>query len=139
MPYKTQWLVPSRVLLTQLRGQITEEDVSNLTADINAKIEEGTALVHHINDASKMDRITITLKSARILVQSMRTSDKLGWHLEVTNNPINKMISSIGIQFSGVRYRSFNTLEEAVTFLNTNDSTLPEIDLNNLLDITAYD
>ena len=133
MPYETQWLVPNRVILTRIFGKVTQEEIENLIADIEAKLEAGTPFIHHISDGTEMDKIEINLKTIRLMLGGKKRSEILGWQIDVIHNPINKMISSIGNQIAGVRYRAFNTIQDAVAFLNENDPTLPEIDLKKTL------
>jgi hypothetical protein len=127
MPYKMIWLVPERVIMTQFWGRVTLEDVQGFVDELEAKIEEGTPLIHHISDGLEIEKIEIKLKTFQLFLRGMRPPAKMGWHIEVTRNPINLMISALANQFAHIRYRTFDTVQEAFQFLSTNDETLGNI------------
>lgn len=129
MPYKTSWLIPERIVITKLWGNVSLEDVQNISKEVEEKVEEGTPLVHHISDSLDAERFEFSLKTFQVMFRSARPLEGMGWQISVTRNPINRMTSAIVNRFVRTRYRSFDTVQEALQFLSAKDETLGEIEL----------
>ena len=125
MPYKMQWMVPNRVILTQFWGRVSLQDIQQFISDLQHTIPKGTPQVHHISDGLEIEYIDISLKTLQMILRGIRPSEYLGWHIEVTDNPINQMISSIVSRFANVSYRTSDSMQGALSFLKASDDTLP--------------
>jgi hypothetical protein len=129
MPIHVEWLIPQRVIISHLSGVIRLQDVETLLAQQQKFVAEGTPLVHHISDGLQIKSIEIRLKTFQLLMKGVPMSEKFGWHIDVTNNPVTRMTSTLVSQFLPVRVRSYATIKEAVRFLQEVDPSLQEAEI----------
>lgn len=127
MAYELLWLVEKRVLLARFLGMVDVETITNFIEEQHAMIAQGIPLVHHINDTTDTDRIEVSLRTLQAFMKTLKPPEGLGWHVEVNPHAFNRMISSLALQFAGARYRTVTTINEAITFLQANDDTLPQM------------
>lgn len=131
MPYAVRWLVPDRVMLSIHYGVMDRDDMQNyitesmgMRDEVNARTGFGGALVHTITDARFLDKTEAQLKDVQGMLRSLR-AQKVGWSVYVSPSAINRFLVSVAHQFVGVRHYICPTLEDAITFLTTNDDSLP--------------
>ena len=128
MPYKVQWLVEKRVLLSEYQGILTIEDARGQVSEGNALLRQGIPLTHSIIDMSKVDKLpSLQLASEFMSTDLSEVRDKLGWTIVLTNNKFLKFASSLFVPMFKVRQRFFGSLDEALIFLQEEDSTLPPL------------
>ena len=128
MPYKVQWLVEKRVLLSQYEGTVSIEDAHGQVSEGNAMLRQGIPLTHSIIDMSKVDKLpSLQLASEFMSTDLSEVRDKLGWTIVITNNKFLKFASSLFVPMFKVRQRFFGSLDEALAFLQEEDSTLPPL------------
>ena len=128
MPYKVQWLVEKRILLSQYEGTVTIEDARGQVSEGNAMLRQGIPLTHSIIDMSKVDKLpSLQLASEFMSTDLSEVRDKLGWTIVLTNNKFLKFASSLFVPMFKVRQRFFGSLDEALIFLQEEDSTLPPL------------
>jgi|SRR5690242_15790626 hypothetical protein len=128
MPYKVQWLVEKRILLSQYEGTVTIEDARGQVSEGNAMLRQGIPLTHSIIDMSKVDKLpSLQLASEFMSTDLSEVRDKLGWTIVITNNKFLKFASSLFVPMFKVRQRFFGSLDEALAFLQEEDSTLPPL------------
>ena len=128
MPYKVQWLVEKRVLLSQYEGTVSIEDARGQVSEGNAMLRQGIPLTHSIIDMSKVDKLpSLQLASEFMSIDLSEVRDKLGWTIVITNNKFLKFASSLFVPMFKVRQRFFGSLDEALAFLQEEDSTLPPL------------
>ncbi len=130
MPYELHWLVEKRVTYARFHGVITIDVLAQYVEDQNALVAEGTPLVHSINDTLAVEKIDFNLRSLQVFSKTLKQPEGVGWHLDVSPKGLRRFLSSLALQFSGTRFRQFDTIEEAVEFIQENDPTLPPIDLS---------
>lgn len=127
MSYELSWLVEKRVTLARFSGTITAEEIQSFMTEQHALIAEGIPLVHHINNTTETDKIEAKLGTLQAMMKMFKQPEGLGWHLEVNPRPVSRMMASLSLQFAGARYKVFSTVDEAIAFLQENDTTLPPI------------
>lgn len=128
MPYKVQWLVEKRVLLSHYEGTVSIEDARGQVSEGNAMLRQGIPLTHSIIDMSKVDKLpSLQLASEFMSTDLSEVRDKLGWTIVITNNKFLKFASSLFVPMFKVRQRFFGSLDEALAFLQEEDSTLPPL------------
>ncbi len=125
MPASNEWMVPGRVLLTLISGdvQLAEIQASNSEAQdwIGA---EGVAPVHSIVEMNSVERYPTSLKDIRSIVRADHP-DKMGWVILVSDHTIVRFLTSTIAQLLRQKVRTFNRLDEARAFLWQVDPTLP--------------
>ena len=132
MPYTLQWLVDKRIIYSKFLRDITISELEKFIEEQHAMIAQGTPPVHHIGDNLAPNKIKFQLSGLQTFSKSLKQPEEVGWHIEVAQPGIKRMASALALQFARARFRQFSTLEEAVTFLQERDMTLPPIDLSVL-------
>ena len=128
MPYQTTWYVDKRIILTSYTGVIRVEDIRGQIDETHAMIEVGTPLIHSIIDLSQIEKwppLNVVNEFRSMDIESVR--DRIGWSIIVANNVVLKFGSALFAPIFNLRQRIFSNLDEALTFLHENDSTLPEL------------
>jgi len=128
MPYKVEWLVEKRILLSRYYGILSMEDARGQVREGNAHLREGIPLTHSIIDMSAVEKLpSLQLASEFMSTDLSEVRDKLGWTIVITNNKFLKFASSLFVPMFKVRQRFFGSLDEALAFLQEEDSTLPPL------------
>lgn len=129
MAIEIDWLIPNRIILSKFTGTMTLEDVEGWLEIQMKMVEEGTPLVHHISNSLELDWVEIRLKTFQTLMKGISKSENFGWHIEITKNPVNRMVSNIVTQFAKVHTRSYTNMEQALAFLKENDPSLEGLEI----------
>ena len=93
---------------------VTEADLLDWLTIQPQMVKAGTPLVHHISHSLEIERWQLTIVSLKKLVQGFKHNDDFGWHIEITNNPMGKMLGSFATQFAGIRMKYADSLEDAI-------------------------
>lgn len=132
MPITVRWMVKNRVMLSTFSGEIDSEQIIAyleeslvMRDDANEANGEHGFLVHTITDGTGVTKQNVDLGTIRKIMTSLR-QQRVGWSLYVSENRIDRFISSLAHQFGGIRYQAFETMEDAIGFLRHNDSDLQE-------------
>lgn len=128
MPYKVEWYVEKRVLLSRYEGVVTIEDARGQVAEGNRLLRQGIPLTHSIIDMTAVDKLPpLQVASEFMSTDLSDVRDKLGWTIVVTSNKFLKFASSLFVPMFKVRQRFYGTLDEALAFLQDEDTTLPPL------------
>ncbi len=128
MPYQTGWYAENRIILTRYTGIIGVEDIRGQIAETHTLIEQGTPLIHSIIDLSQIDKwppLNVVNEFRAMDIEAVR--GRIGWSIIVANNMVLKFGSSLFAPIFNLRQRIFSSLDEALNFLQENDSTLPNL------------
>lgn len=132
MAYHVKWLLENRIMLITYEGVVTKADIQNYlteTMDMrdraNARLGPNGPLVHTITDARRMTKSEMSLKESLNMVSIVR-QQRVGWSLYIPASRLDKFFASLGHQLVGVRFNSFQTVNEAIRFLIDNDETLED-------------
>lgn len=136
MSVQVSWLVEGHVIHWKVSGVDTMADVVAAEEEVIRLFDESDApLVHVIFDFSSTEEVAqLDLKEDRKILHHPQN----GWNIFVAvNNPILKMLTAIKVSQAKARLRWFPTLKEALEFLPSVDSSLPDMikiidDLDNL-------
>ncbi len=127
------WLVDGKLLLFNSWGKVNVHELMAMDDQIHAMLDSSEApLVHGIHDHSRAEQIP----SAKDLMKVKAGSHpRVGWLIIVgLDNKLMKFFVSATGQVFGFRLRFMDTAEEALTFLQDVDTTLPNL---KSLDLTA--
>jgi len=128
MPYQTTWYIEKRIILTSYTGIIHVEDIRGQIGETHAMIEQGTPLIHSIIDLSQIEKwppLSVVNEFRSMDIESVR--ERIGWSIIVANNVVLKFGSALFAPIFNLRQRIFSNLDEALTFLQENDLTLPDL------------
>lgn len=126
MPYEDSWYVDKRVAIQRLYGVITVEESEKARDGVVRLLEEGTPLVHILVDVSDVEKFPTNITAIRRMIPNV-DSPNMGWLLIYgANNVFLRFIASTLAQLGmpGVRLRMMSTMDECLTFLQGQDSTL---------------
>jgi len=129
MPVEVSWYQENRVILVQVQGDASLEEVSAADEQIISRIQQGsqtTPLVHVIADVRAMTKFPTNLVEVRG-TQTYLKEPGLGWVMVVGMSPIVRFIASMITQISQVRFRMMPTFEEAVRFLISRDPAVVDL------------
>jgi hypothetical protein len=127
MPYQTRWYVEKRIIVTTYTGIIHIEDIRGQIDETHVLIEQGTPLIHSIIDLSQIEKwppLNVVNEFRSMNIESVRV--RIGWSIIVANNVVLKFGSALFAPVFNLRQRIFSNLDEALTFLQENDPTLPD-------------
>ncbi|MCI0711186.1 MAG: hypothetical protein L0154_13595 [Chloroflexi bacterium] len=125
MAYEISWLIEKRLILITFIGVLSKEDLYAVSEAAFKMAESGTAPVHSITDGTSLTSIEIGIDDLRKIMENR--SYKSGWSVTVTPGRMERFLASIANQLFRMKSRHFATYEEAITFLQAVDTTLPEI------------
>jgi len=124
MPHQVNWYLENRVIFLSSYGEITDQDLLGVDQPIIDYMNHSDAtLVHLIVDAANMT----TPPSFKVVSQlKWPKHPQYGWAIIIgLKNPIQRFFVAVATNVFKTRQRMFNTLDEALDFLNEIDSTLP--------------
>ncbi len=132
MSSEYKWFLPQRVIYAQLQGEITVEDLYKGNEAISRFLYESRSQsVHLIFDAKEMTGISFNVVSAWGILSYLKHA-RLKWIIMfgvkgVLVSPVRIFVTVIG---SAIRlhFHLCDHLSEALSFLQKQDSTLPDLD-----------
>jgi hypothetical protein len=126
MPAQIIAYVPDRVCYIPTQGVYSAEEFFQVDSAAVQMVEQSpAATVHFITDyraVTQLPPVTVQSKA------QIGSHPKLGWVLVIQNG--NKFMQFATTVLAGIfkaRLRYFTTFEEAITFLQTADPTLPDL------------
>ncbi|MEO8612346.1 MAG: hypothetical protein ABI690_30905 [Chloroflexota bacterium] len=129
MPTVTTWYQENHVIISRVEGEATLQDITAVDAEVVARIRQGskvTPLVHFILDMRAMTKIPVNLVEIRRALTHLK-EPALGWTVVAGMSPVIRFVAGMITQMAGVRFRMVPTLEEAVSFLISQDESLADL------------
>jgi hypothetical protein len=107
-------------------GNLPETEIPNFDQLMRDYLDAGTgALVHHLADLRELDGMPGLAALGKFTYVK---HPQMGWQVSFgLRRPLVKMLANIMSQVFKMRSRDFDTLEEALDFLQTVDATLPNL------------
>lgn len=135
MPFKVEWVIPARVYSIYAYDNVTIEDYQHITPIAVQHSEAGEAPVHTISDSRDVTSTPSRPQEIRAMMRSMGTaSEKAGWVIQVTPNPIHRFVGSLLAQWfvKSTRFHAATTFREALIFLKERDAGLSAVNLDEI-------
>ncbi len=126
MPYQLDWLVPKRIVLLKYQGAVTETELHESDAELCRFYDEGDANAAFIHQICILEG---SAKTSLVQLTSLKwpKHPRNGWMIGIGKaNSIERIIGGFAAQLLKMRFRSADSLEEAVEILYRVDLTLPE-------------
>lgn len=125
MPYEIGWLIENEVMYNRNWGVGTVEDIYGAMMASREMIDSSDRpVVHLLIDNRESTESPKLIESAKV-VRSVPPQERAGWVVTVhTSRAITRFLSDVAIQMTGARYRSFNSIQEALDFLRSVDDTV---------------
>jgi hypothetical protein len=125
MPYQTSWYQEKRVIYIRVWGDVTIDEIHEMSEEQGQYLNQGKPLVHSISDITHVQSFPNNLAQLRDSMQASRHPN-VGWILIVgPTTPLKRFFTSMLTQIliPKARFRMFDKMEEAVNFLKDVDST----------------
>ncbi len=126
MPVKLSWFLENRVMMIAAEGEYTDEELIGLDGQVIQYLDQSPMpLVHMIMDRQQTNHIP-SIKSATMV--KWPKHPRYGWTLVIgSSNPFQRFVVALANNLFKGRQRNFDSLDEALDFLNLVDSTLPPL------------
>jgi hypothetical protein len=126
MPIQLSWYLENHVMLLNNEGDSADQDVLKVDQPILDYLNQSQApLVHLIIDNTRAKYIP-SVKA--ITAVKWPKHPQYGWTILVgLTNPFQRFVNVVATNFFKARQRMFDTMDEALDFLNEVDSTLPAL------------
>lgn len=126
MGYSHLWLVPERIYIFQVYGELTMDDVSQGSEESIQYVRSGQPPVHSIIDIRNVTSYPKSVSQIRQAAAIMKEPN-VGWIVGLSNDRVLSFIGDLVAQLSNVKSKTTFTPEEALDFLWRVDSTLPQV------------
>jgi hypothetical protein len=129
MPTETTWYQENHVIISRVEGETTLQDIVEVDAKVITLIRQGekvTPLVHFILDMRAMTKIPVSLLEIKRALTHLK-EPALGWTVVAGMSPVIRFVAGMITQMAEVRFRMFPTLEEAVSFLVSQDERVEDM------------
>ncbi|RMG88612.1 MAG: hypothetical protein D6712_03260 [Chloroflexi bacterium] len=129
MTIHISWLLENRVMYVEAWGNVSIDDVSTSTLYMVDLIEKSEhPLVHIIIVNKGIDKIPLNVIQLQRATRPLLGHPKNGWHVFVNSqNTVIDYSMNILAQLFKTRWRKVSVLEEAITFLQDADQSLPPL------------
>jgi hypothetical protein len=126
MEPETSWYVKGRVGLVKASGIVSLQDLQAADRQMVEMIRQKSpdaALFHFLIDLRNVDKLEFNVAEMSRAFTHLHEPG-LGWSLLITNNRLIKFVGSVVTQLAKARFMAFSTFDEALEFLQGQDSTL---------------
>lgn len=124
MALYVDWLIPGRVLYVVWPQDITWDILAETSDVLLACLDESAEPVHVVGDARFADEVQVLNLGLR-REKNVIEHDMLGWTISIAHRAALEMLGNALPQHMKVSlYRSFETVDDALVFLNLQDETL---------------
>lgn len=132
MAQRVYWLLENRIMLGELSGVVTIEDIQAHNLAMEALGRDCPPHLHLITLPDQISKNQIGLKDLQSLASTTSKDSKFLWRLTVSNNHLHRFFASLAAQFFSTealmgRSKQFATIEEALAFLQEVDRSLPPL------------
>jgi len=129
MPIKIGWLVENRISYYGYYGDVSVEELQQGQPIGQKMLSECEApLLHTIQDNTHMTSFPSNAAFLVKITRALLSHPRMGWMVTVgIENQFIQKLAAFVAQISRTRYRTFNTLDEAIAFLAYVDETLPDM------------
>ena len=128
-----QWLIEKRVRLLTLPNHFTTEAFQTFDDETCLMMDTlSHPFLHVIMDVQGLE--TFPPLNICIKIRSIR-HERMGWLLSVgaTLNPLIRFFLSTAVTAARIRYKNFDSVHEAISFLQAYDPALPPIEIQSVV------
>jgi hypothetical protein len=123
MAYELSWVVPSRIMLIKLEGEVSIEEMTQMIDETHAHVNSGQAPVHILIDAANLHNKPVNFQQINQISTSM-ANPSTGWWVLVNAGKMVGFTASVLSKLVGVKLKTAATIKEARTILERVDLTL---------------
>ncbi len=135
MPYQVSWLIEKQIILASASGDCSITDVAEIDAQVveflrQSREDNLTHLILHLQDVTKFPTNIGEIHQ----YGNSRREPNFGWAIVVNDNRLIGFVANIVTQLTKLRFRNFQTMEEAIAFLRAQDTTIDWSALSQSID-----
>lgn len=123
MSYTTEWLIPQRVILCRVTGDITTDEAQQLADDMETHINAGIAPVHSIFDVSQMGKFPSSVSQINNMSRWVYHSST-GWVITLNASRVMSFLTVVVTNMARVKHRTAQSVDEAFKVLQRLDVSL---------------
>jgi hypothetical protein len=125
MPYTVTWYIPDEIIYVHYIGKMTVEELRESLLKMRELMEGSPRnLVHAISDVGDMVD-PVPLKDSMKIVREVGHHPRSGWTISIREkSALVKMGSALGSSLFRLRFRAFDTLDQAIAHLKFFDEKL---------------
>lgn len=124
MPHQTDWLIENRVIMVYMYGEMTEDDIKDMSQTIQQLFEGGQAPIHCIFD---LEGITKPLTDIGVIRSNLAflKDHRLGWAVGYGKaNSFMRFMAGMLSQLLGFRSRMFEARSDALKYVVDMDDSV---------------
>jgi hypothetical protein len=124
MPHSIKWYVEGQIIFVRFQGVMTVEDVQKCLDSVLPFYDQAaSAQVHNLIDVRY---ITSSLSQVELIKLIQKTPHpRMGWTVQIDpNQTLIRHLTNVLSQLFSIRSRSFNSFDEGLTFLASQDETI---------------
>lgn len=123
MPYHFEWVVPDRIVLTRIEGQVLPDDVTAITLKSRDMILEGQAPVHFIIDVTALNSQRFSLANLNQWSSNI-PKGMVGWWVILNPGKMAMFAITMVSKALHIKVKTASSVEDAIQILNKVDQTL---------------
>ena len=125
MPYSMNWYIPDEILYIHYSGVTTIEEMRESLLEMKRLMDSSPRnLIHAISDVGDITQ-SVPLKDSIKIVREVGQHARAGWTIVIREKSIIiKMQSALATSIFKLRYRTFDTMDQALAHLKVSDAEL---------------
>ncbi len=123
MTYHFEWIVPERVILTRIEGNVSPEDVTAITLKSRDMILEGQAPIHCIIDVAQLINQPFSLSNLGQWTGNI-PKGMVGWWVIINPGKMAMFAITMVSKALHIKVKTATSVEDAIEILNKVDLTL---------------
>ncbi|MBI1282638.1 MAG: hypothetical protein GC179_31210 [Anaerolineaceae bacterium] len=125
MAFSVNWYIKDEIVYVRYSGATTGDELRDSLIMTKEFIESSSReFVHVINDVSDVTE-ALSVKESMAIVRDVGSHPRAGWTFSIgVKSSIVKMGSGLGASIFKLRYRAFDTLEQALAHLRQFDQRI---------------
>ncbi|MEZ4671877.1 MAG: hypothetical protein R3E39_28570 [Anaerolineae bacterium] len=125
MPYTVEWYIEYELVFARYLGAMTPDELHECLLKMKAFMDSSPrSIIHAISDVGDVVE-AVSLKESLPILRAVGRHPRAGWSVSIRERSLLvKMGSALGASLFNLRYRSFGTLDEAITLLKEMDESL---------------
>jgi hypothetical protein len=125
MPYEFSWVLPQRVMLVRIYGEVTAKEMEQIDTQTLTAVMEGTPPVHGIVNTLDVISVPVNLKTMTRTFRGIHPN--AGITIMISQNPLYHFFLNIITQLNHAETHTAKTYVEAIEKLRRLDPTLAEM------------
>jgi hypothetical protein len=139
MPYSIAWLIPNEIIYIRFGETTSSEELYQCLMTVHTMMDSSPRpMIHVINDVGDV-KVAMPYQESMKAVREAGPNARAGWTINIREKSLLvKMGTAFGSSLFKMRYRAFDSLDEAVSHLKQADETLHWENLDKSLTIAHH-